>query len=239
MTIGRKTKTAVCLVYLKGVANPQVVEEAKRRLERIDTDGILESGYIEQFIEDAPLSIFSTIGNSEKPDTVAAKILEGRIAVLVDGTPFVLTFPMLFIEGFQSSEDYYSRPYYASLVRVIRFIAFMVSVLGPGIYVAVTTFHQELIPTPLLFTIAAAVEGTPFPTMIEVLVMGVIFEILREAGIRLPRPVGQAISIVGALVVGESAVSAGLIGEPVVIVIALTAVSSFVEIGRASCRERV
>lgn len=228
MKIGRKTNTAVCLAYLKGVVNPQIVEEAKRRLKRIDTDGILESGYIEGFIEDAPFSIFSTIGNSEKPDTVAAKILEGRAAILVDGTPFVLTFPMLFIEGFQSSEDYYSRPYYVSLVRIIRFIAFMVSVLGPASYVAALTFHQELIPTSLLFTLAAAEEGTPFPTMVELLVMGVIFEILREAGIRLPRPVGQAISIVGALVLGESAVSAGLIGEPVVIVIALTAVSSFV-----------
>lgn len=226
--IGRKTNTAVCLAYLKNVANLQIVEEAKRRLKRIDTDGILESGYIEQFIEDAPFSIFSTIGNSEKPDTLAAKILEGRVAILVDGTPFVLTFPMLFIEGFQSSEDYYSRPYYASLVRVIRFIAFLISILGPASYVAATTFHQELIPTPLLFTVAASMEGTPFPAVVEVLVMGVIFEILREAGIRLPRPVGQAISIVGALVIGESAVSAGLIGETVVIIIAITAVSSFV-----------
>jgi len=211
MTIGRKSKTDVCLVYLKGVVNPQLIKEARQRLTRIDTDGILESGYIEQFIEDAPFSIFSTIGNSERPDAVAAKILEGRAAVLVDGSPFVLTVPMVFIESFQSSEDYYSRPYYASIVRVIRFIA----------------FHQELLPTPLLFTVAAAVEGTPFPAMIEIIAMGVIFEILREAGIRLPRPVGQAISIVGALVVGESAVSAGLIGEPVVIVIALTAVSGF------------
>jgi len=228
MKIGRKTNTAISIAYLKGVANPEVIEEAKRRLKRIDTDGILESGYIEGFIEDAPLSIFSTIGNSEKPDTVAGKILEGRVAVLVDGTPFVLTFPMVFIEGFQSAEDYYSRPYYASLVRVIRFIAFAISILAPSSYVAATTFHQELIPTPLLFTVAASSEGTPFPAVVEVLAMGVIFEILREAGIRLPRPVGQAISIVGALVIGESAVSAGLIGGIVVIVIALTAVASFV-----------
>lgn len=228
IVIGKKTNTAVCLAYLKGVVNPQIVEEAKRRLKRIDTDAILESGYIEEFIEDAPFSIFSTIGNSEKPDTVAAKILEGRAAILVDGTPFVLTIPKVFIEGFQSSEDYYSRPYYASLVRVIRFIAFAISMLAPSTYVAATTFHQELIPTPLLFTVASAMEGTPFPAVVEVLVMGVIFEILREAGIRLPRPVGQAISIVGALVIGESAVSAGLIGETVVIVIAITAVASFV-----------
>lgn len=228
MTIGRRTKTSVCLAYLKGVAQPELIEEAQRRLQRIETDAILESGYIEEFIEDSPYSLFSTIANSERPDTVAAKILEGRAAVLVDGTPFALIFPMVFIEGFQSPEDYYSRPYYASLVRLIRFTAFMLSILAPAIYVAITTFHQELIPTPLLFTVASAEEGVPFPAVIEVLVMGVIFEILREAGIRLPRPVGQAISIVGALVLGESAVSAGIIGEPVVIVIAVTAVSSFV-----------
>lgn len=228
MTIGRQTKTSVCLAYIKGVAEPELIEEARRRLQRIETDAVLESGYIEEFIEDAPYSLFSTIANSERPDAVAAKLLEGRAAVLVDGTPFVLIFPMVFIESFQSPEDYYSRPYYASLVRLVRFTAFLLSILGPAIYVAVTTFHQELIPTPLLFTVVSAEEGVPFPAVIEVLVMGVIFEILREAGIRLPRPVGQAISIVGALVIGESAVSAGIIGEPVVIVIAITAVASFV-----------
>lgn len=225
--VGKITKTDVCLVYINGVVNPKIVEEARARLKRIDTDAILESGYIEGYIEDAPFSIFATVANSERPDAVAAKLLEGRAAIIVDGTPFVLTFPMVFLESFQSNEDYYSRPYYASMVRLFRFIAFGISVLFPATYVAVTTFHQELLPTPLLFTIASAVEGTPFPAAVEVLVMGIIFEILREAGIRLPRPVGQAISIVGALVIGESAVSAGLIGEPVVIIIALTAVSSF------------
>ncbi|WP_373232440.1 spore germination protein [Cohnella sp.] len=228
LKIGRKTKSDVCLVYLKGVVNPRLVEEIRRRLNRIDTDAIMESGYIEQLIEDAPHSIFSTVANSEKPDVVSAKILEGRAAILVDGTPFVLTVPMLFIESFQSAEDYYSRPYFASMIRMLRFGCYGISILAPATYVALTTFHQELIPTPLLFTLASSREGVPFPAVLEALVMLVAFEILREAGIRLPRPVGSAISIVGALIIGESAVAAGLIGAPMVIVVALTAVSSFV-----------
>jgi spore germination protein KA len=182
MKIGRKTKTSVCIAYLKGVANPRLIEEVKRRLKRINTDAILESGYIEEFIEDAPFSIFPTIANSEKPDVVAAKILEGRAAILVDGTPFVLTVPMVFIENFQSAEDYYSRAYFASLVRVLRFVSFMISTLAPALYVALTTFHQELIPTPLLFTMAAAREGIPFPAVLEAGMMIIVFEILREAG---------------------------------------------------------
>lgn len=228
MIIGERTQTNVCIAYLQGVANPLLIEEIKRRLRRIKTDSILESGYVEQFIEDAPFSIFSTIANSEKPDTCAAKILEGRIAILVDGTPFVLTVPMLFLESFQSSEDYYSRPYFSSLIRMIRFLAFFLSIIAPASYVALTTFHQELIPTPLLFSMAASQEGVPFPAVMEASMMGVIFEILREAGVRLPRPIGQAVSIVGALVIGQSAVTAGLIAAPMVIVVALTAVASFV-----------
>ncbi len=228
MKIGTQTRTSVCVVYIKGIVNPKLIKEIKKRLNRINTDAILESGYIEQFIEDAPYSIFPTIGNSEKPDTTAAKILEGRAAILVDGTPFVLTMPMLFIEGFQSAEDYYSRPFYASVIRILRFIAFYVSVLAPASYVILSTFHQELIPTTLLLTMAASHEGVPFPAVMEVGVMMITFEILREAGVRLPRPVGQAVSIVGALVIGEAAVSAGLIGGLTVIVVALTAISSFV-----------
>lgn len=227
MQLGKRTKTDVCIAYLKGVVNPRLVDEVKRRLKRINIDAILESGYIEGLIEDAPFSPFSTIANSEKPDVVAAKILEGRVAIFVDGTPMVLTVPMLFIESFQSAEDYYSRPYYSSIVRMLRFGAFLITVLAPAIYVALSTYHQEMIPTTLLITVAAAKEGTPFPAVVEVFVMGIMFEILREAGIRLPRPVGSAISIVGALVIGQAAVEAGLIGAPVVIVIAITAIASF------------
>ena len=228
MKIGVRTKTDVCIAYIDGLAEPKLIDQIRHRLKRINTDAILESGYIEQYIEDAPFSIFSTVANSEKPDRVAAKLLEGRAAIFVDGTPFVLTVPMLFIESFQSSEDYYSRPYFASIIRGLRFLSFMFSILAPALYVALVNFHQELIPTPLLLTMAAAHEGIPFPSVLEAGLMLIAFEILREAGVSLPRPVGQAVSIVGALVIGESAVSAGLIGAPMVIVVAVTAVSSFV-----------
>lgn len=227
MVIGRKTRTNVSIAYINGVAKQEVVDEVKKRLKGIKTDSILESGYIEQFIEDAPGSIFATLGYTEKPDVAAAKILEGRVAILVDGTPFVLTAPFILLESFQAAEDYYFRPYFATMTRIIRIIGYLVTILAPALYVAVTTYHQELIPTSLLITFAQAREGIPFPAFVECLIMIVTFEILREAGIRLPRPVGQALSIVGALVIGESAVSAGIIGAPMVIVVAITAVSGF------------
>jgi spore germination protein KA len=227
MTVGRKTRTDICLMYLSGVADPKVVETVKYRIDHLDVDSILESGYIEEYIEDAPFSPFATVGNSEKPDVVAGRLLEGRVAIVVDGTPFVLTAPMLFIESFQTAEDYYTRPLYASMIRIIRFIGYFITVFVPAIYIAMTAFHQELIPTTLLFTIANAREGTPFPVFLEIFIMIFTFEILREAGIRLPRPVGQAISIVGALIMGDAAVSAGLVGAPVVIAVAITAVAGF------------
>ncbi|MBP2631756.1 MAG: spore germination protein [Firmicutes bacterium] len=228
MNIGTQTKTDVCIVYIKGIVDEKIVQEVKLRLSRIEIDSILESGYIESFIEDAPFSLFPTIGNSEKPDVISAKLLEGRVAILVDGTPFVLTIPYLFVEAFQSSEDYYLRPYYASFIRLLRWLSFSIAVFLPSVYVALTTFHQEILPPALLFSIAAAQGGTPFPAAFEAILMQIIYEILKEAGVRLPRPVGQAISIVGALVIGEAAVTAGLIGAPMVVIVALTAISSFV-----------
>lgn len=228
MEIGKQTKTRICVAYLKDIAKPELIKTIKDRLQNINTDSILETGYIEQYIEDSPFSIFSTIGYSEKPDVVAAKMLEGRAAIIVDGTPFVLTAPKLFIENFQSAEDYYSRTFHASLIRIIRYIAFFITMLGPSLYVAFSAYHQELIPTTLLFTMAQSREGVPFPAFFEAFIMILTFEILNEAGLRMPRPIGQAVSIVGALVIGEAAVSAGFVGAPIVIIIAITAVSGFV-----------
>jgi len=225
--IGEKSKTDVCIVYLKSVANPKVVEEIRTRLKRIKTESILESGYIEQFIDDNPYSVFPTVSNSEKPDKVTAKILEGRVAVLVDGTPFVLVVPMVFIESFQSVEDYYARPFFASVIRLIRFMSFIISTLGPAIYVALTVFHQELIPTRLLISIAEGRERVPFPAIMEAFLMLFAFDLLREAGVRLPKPVGQTVGIVGAIVLGEASVQAGLISPIMVIVVSATAIASF------------
>lgn len=228
LKIGDKTRTEVCIAYLKDIVNQELINEVRTRLQRIHIDAVLESGYIEQFIEDAPFSIFSTVANSERPDKVASKILEGRAAIFIDGTPFVLTVPMLFAESFQSPEDYYSRTFFSGIIRLVRFLSYIISILAPAVYVALTIFHQELIPTQLLISIVAGHESVPFPAVLEAFLMIVTFEILREAGVRLPRPVGSAVSIVGALVIGQSAVSAGLISPLMVIVVAITAITSFV-----------
>lgn len=226
--IGRQTQTRVAMVYLKGIAKDPIVEEIHRRLDRIDTDSILESGYIEEFIEDVPASPFPTIQNTERPDSAAASILEGQIAIIVDGTPFVLIGPVTFIKFFQSSEDYYQRYDIATFLRMIRYVAFFVSMLLPALYIAITTFHQEMLPTPLLISLAAQREGMPFPAVFEALLMEITFEVLREAGVRMPRVIGPAISIVGALVLGQAAVQAGLVSSSMVIVVSFTAIASFV-----------
>jgi spore germination protein KA len=227
-TLGKQTHTKIRIAYIDGIANKKIVEEVKSRLQKIDIDSILESGYIEQLIEDHPKSIFPTVGNSEKPDIIAAKLLEGKVAILCDGTPFVLSVPYLFIENLQISEDYYSRPYFASTIRLLRLLALFLTVTTPAFYVSLTSYHHAMIPTVLLTSMAAAEEAVPFPVLIETLVIGTAFEILREAGVRLPRPVGSAISIVGALIIGEGAVQAGLVSAPMVIAMALTGISSFI-----------
>lgn len=228
LMVGKKTKTEVCLAYLQGLTNQRLVDEVKRRIRRINTDAILAAGFLEEFIEDAPFSPFATVSYTERPDVAAAKILEGRVAIFTDGTPVVNTVPALFIESFQNTDDYTFRPYYSTLIRLIRYLSFALSILSPAIYVSLATFHQEFLPTTLLISMAAATEGTPLPTVLEAVGLGIVFELLREAGIRLPRPIGQTVSIVGALVIGEAVVSAGLISAPTVIVVALTAISSFI-----------
>lgn len=225
--IGDRTNTQINIVYIEGIANPALVQEIERRLSNIDTDAVLSAGNIEQFIEDSPSSVFQTVRYSEKPDTIAGKLMEGRAAIIIDGTPFVLCMPMLFVENFQASEDYAVRAGYATSLRILRVFAFIISLFGPALYIALATYHQELLPTTLLITMAASSDGLPFPAALETVIMMLSFEILKEAGVRMPRPIGQAISIVGALVMGEAAVQAGLVGAPIVIVIAITAVASF------------
>ena len=228
MVIGRKTSTNICVTYINGLAEPKLIKEVKKRLKKINVDMILESGYIQEYIEDSPFSIFSTIGTTERPDVLAAKLMEGRVGIIVDGSPFVLTVPFLFMEAFQNPEDYYIGIMYSGVVRFFRYLAFFLSILLPGIYVALTSFHQELIPTSLLFTIAASAEGVPFGSFAELSLFLLVFDLLKEAGIHMPKNIGQTISIVGGLVLGEAAIQAGLIGAPVVIIIAFTAVSGFV-----------
>jgi len=228
LRLGEVTDTDIAVMYIQNIVNEKLVEEVKSRLERIQIDGILESGYIEELIEDNPWSVFPTVNHTEKPDRVAAMLLEGRVAILVDGTPFVLTVPNLFVEYLHAGEDYYERFLFTTAVRLLRFLAMIISMTLPGLYIAVISFHLELLPTTLLLSIAAQHELVPYPALVEVLLMEVTFEILREAGIRLPRPIGQAVSIVGALVIGEAAVRAGLVAASTVIVVAATGIASFV-----------
>lgn len=228
LRMGKQSKTLLALCYIEGIVNKDVLEELKHRLNKIDTDAILETGYIEQYVEDSPSIPLPTVGSTQKPDVTAAKILEGRIAIICDGTPFVATVPHLFVENLQSAEDYYHRPYLATFLRIIRVIALLIGIFLPGVYVAIATYHPEMIPTSLLESIAAATANIPFPKAFECFMLLIIFEILKESGTRLPRSIGSAVSIVGATVIGQIAVEAGIVGAPMVIVVALTALSSFI-----------
>lgn len=227
MKIGEVTKTDVAIMYINGIANDKIVEEVRKRLNRINIDSILESGYIEQLIEDQTFTTFPTLYHTERPDAVSGNILEGRIAIFVDGTPFVLLAPAVFIQFFQSVEDYYARFDIATAIRFLRILIFSISIIAPATYIAATTFHQEMIPTELLIAVAAQRETVPFPAFVEAVIMEVTFEILREAGVRMPRAVGSAISIVGALVIGQAAVQAGIVSPAMTIVVAMTAIASF------------
>ncbi|MBU3127815.1 spore germination protein [Clostridium tagluense] len=224
--MGKQTKTQICVCYIEGIAEEPILKELMKRLNDIDIDGILDSGYVEELIKDAPYSPFRTIINTERPDVVVAKLLEGRFAVICDGSPIVLTLPTIFVEVFQSNEDYYDNFLYSSFVRLLRWLCFFISTSTSAIYVALVTFHQELIPTPFLLSIYSARKGTPFPSIVEAMAMMIIFEILKEAGLRMPKQVGGAISIVGALVLGDAAVSARLVSAPIVIITAITGIAS-------------
>ncbi|GKU78526.1 spore germination protein [Paenibacillus sp. L3-i20] len=226
--IGKQSHSNVAVMYLHGIADEGIVKEVYRRLAAIDIDAILESGYIEEFIQDETFTMFPTLLNTERPDTISASLLEGKVAVLIDGTPMALIAPTTFFSFFQSAEDYYQRYDIASFVRMIRYVAYVVSVLFPALYIAVTTYHQEMLPTTLLISLAAQREGVPFPGLVEALLMEMTFEVLREAGLRMPRAIGPAISIVGALVLGQSAVQAGIVSAGMVIVVSFTAISNFV-----------
>lgn len=227
ITVGQFSQTDIVIAYIHGVVSNTVLEEVRNRIKQIQIDGVMESGFIEEFIEDVPWSPFPQIQNTERPDVVSASLLEGKVAIIADNTPFVLIVPMNFWTGLQAVEDYYERSIYTTFIRFIRYSLVNMSLLLPSLYVALTTFHQQLIPTNLLISIANSREGVPFPTFVETLLMEFMFEGLREAGIRMPKAVGSAVSIVGALVIGQAAVQAGIVSAPVVIVVATTGIASF------------
>jgi len=228
MQLGKQARTDICICYIKGIANEKIVREVRERLNKIKTDAILDTGIIEQFISDSRLSLFPTVGNSEKCDKLAGKLLEGRVAIFCDGTPYVLTIPYLFIESIQTTDDYYDHAYFATFMRLLRVIALLVSNLLPAMYVALVSFHHTVIPFKLMITLAASRQGIPFSPFLEAIMMILAFEFLREAGVRMPRPIGQALSIVGAIVLGEASVAAGIASNLMVIIVAITAICSFI-----------
>nr|WP_237167889.1 spore germination protein [Paenibacillus yonginensis] len=225
--VGARTQSRVAVCYIEGIVNPDLVEEALRRLSKINTDAILDAGYIEQFIEDHPFSPFPQIQNTERPDKTAAALLEGRIAIMVDNSPIVLIIPTMFSQFYQTMDDYTERFMMGSLLRIVRLLALIFSLVTPALYVAIISFNPELLPTDFAVAVAGGRAGVPFPAMIEVLIIEISMEILREATIRLPQMIGGALSIVGVLIVGQAAVSAGFCSPITVVVVALTTIGSF------------
>ncbi len=229
MTLGGVSKTDICLCYLTNAVSDSILEKLRTKLKETDLDTVLASGYLVSYLEDKnDHSIFSGIGVTERPDTVSGKINEGRIAVLIDGTPSALIIPYLFVENFQTMGDYSYKPYYATFIRMLKYICFFIASLLPGLYTAFALFNPELFPEQILNKVATSIGSTPFGLITEILLVLFMYEIMREAGLRLPKTLGHAVSIVGALVIGDTAVSAGLIGAPTLLIVALTAIASYV-----------
>ena len=227
LSVGKETKTTVVVAYLHGIADRKVVKEVMKKLKNIDTDGVVDSYYLMPYLTSRPNSLFKQIGNSEKPDIVSAKLLEGRVAILVDNTPMVLTLPFVILEEMQNTNDYYTNYIYASLLRFIRMIGIFLALLGPGVYIALQLFHYNVLPIKYLITIADSTQQIPFTPFIEILFISLLFQILYEVSLRLPSYLGLATSVVGALILGDTGVKAGLISPPAVIVVAIAKIALY------------
>jgi spore germination protein KA len=224
---GQLSKIDIAIMYIDGITNPKLIDEVKRRIESIDTDFLPESGMVEEYIEDSPRSLFPGVMLTERPDRSASFLAEGHVVVLVDTSPFALIVPVTFITMMHSAEDYYIKYPFGTFLRLIRMISLFAALLAPALYIAIANYHQEMIPTDLMLSIAASRETVPFPVVLEVLLMEFSFELIREAGIRIPGPIGPTIGIVGALILGQAAVQANIVSPILVIVVAITALSSF------------
>lgn len=226
VVVGEKSQTSVAICYLEGIAPKDLVNKIKNKVKNLDLRFILDTNYIEDAIKGRN-SIFDTVGYTEKPDEVCAKLLEGRVGVVVDGTPFVITAPYFFLENFQMPDDYYLNKYYTNFNRILRWAAFFVATILPGLYVAIITYHFSMIPSLFMFRLAVSRAGVPFPTIIEVILMMFAFQFIKEAGLRLPQPIGGAMSIVSGLILGEAAVGAGVASRITIIIVALSTLSYF------------
>ncbi|WP_010097130.1 spore germination protein [Ornithinibacillus scapharcae] len=225
--LGKQSKRSLIVAYVNGIINPIIVKEVNSRLETIDVSDVPESGFVEQWIEDSFLSPFPQIDSTERVDKAAAALLQGKVVILLDGTPHVLVAPMTLGDMLKSPEDYYERWLIGTLLRLLRYVAAFIAIFLPGLYIALVTIHSGMLPTDLALSIAASREGVPFPPVVEAFLMVITMELLQEAGIRLPKPIGQTIGIVGGLVIGDAAVSAAIVSPIMVIVIGLTAIAAF------------
>ena len=225
--MGNITNTTVAIAYVEGLVRDSVLEEIDRRLSKLQLEGLTDTGIIEQLTEESKLSPFPQYQTTERPDKAAMELLNGRVVLFVDNTPVALLLPTNYSNFFQTVDDYYNRFQVVSFARIIRYVAAIIAVTFPAFYLAVVNFHPEILPTSLVMTLASARQNVPFPALIEVLLMELAFELLREAGVRIPGPMGSTIGIVGGLIIGQAAVSAGVVSPMIVIVVALTALASF------------
>ncbi len=225
--VGKVSNTTVAMLYISTIVQPELVEKIRKKINTINIDSLVDSHYLQPLLEPHPLSLFHQTGVTEKPDIVVAKMLEGRIVLLVDGSPMAITIPFLFIEDFQNSQDYYERHSFSTFLRFIRYISIIIAVLLPGLYVALQVFHYDVIPLRFLVTLMDAIKGIPLSPVPEILFVILLFEIIREASVRMPRAVGMAMSIVGGLVLGETAVNAGVISSPSVMFVALSSIALY------------
>jgi len=225
--IGRRTKGLVVIAYIRGITKPEFVSEVRNRIQAIDIDDHVDEAKIAHFIVEHPKSIFPQVKTSERPDKVTSALLEGQVAIIIEGLPTVIITPVTLPSLLQSADDYHENAYIASLIRLTRYFNLIVSALFPATYVAITSFHPGVLPTNLALSIASARAGVPFPAIMEAIAMEITLEILEEAGKRLPKVVGQTVSIVGGLVIGQAAIQAGIVSPIMVIVISFTAIASF------------
>ena len=228
LKVGQRTSTKLALLYLDGVINPKIVEEVEKKISNIEIDGVIDSYYIEELLTTKNEMFFKKIGDSEKPDVICSKILEGRLAIIVDGSPIVLTVPYILFEDMQSPGDYYGIAAKTSFVRIIRLIGLLLGILLPGLYVALQSYHYRILPINFLITLLSSIEGISFPPVIEILFVLFLFDILNEASIRMPKQLGMALSIIGALILGDTAVQAGLITPPSIVVVAISGITLYI-----------
>ncbi|MCL2862369.1 MAG: spore germination protein [Firmicutes bacterium] len=232
--VGKMSNSNMAVVYLKGVANDKVAKQVKEKLEKINTDGVLDASCFEPFLDERPYSIFKQVGKSEKPDIVVSKLLEGRVAVVMDGSPVVLTVPYLFVEDFSSPQDHYERPAYATFIRFIRFFAMFLALFVPAFYVSIQVFNYDVVPLRLLVPLMNATRGTPLPVMVEVVLVILFFEMIRECMLRTPVAIGFALGLVGVIVMSETAVNAGILSVPPILVVALSSLGLFMVPGHVN-----